>query len=882
MLETLLATKFYYPPVRNNLVARPRLGQQLAPGALRPFSLICAPAGYGKTTLVASGLAQAGKGARVAWLSLDEDDNDPVRFWVYVIAALRQVANGVGEQALTLLQSPQPIPHTALTFLINDVAVQPEPLVLVLDDYHVIQAQSIHEEMAFLLDHLPPPLRLVMTSRADPPLPLARLRVRGQLRELRAADLCFTLAEAADFLQAVMGLPLTPADVQALEARTEGWIAGLQLAALSMQGIDDQSGFIRAFSGSHRHLIDYLTEEVLARQPESIQQFLLQTAVLDRFCAPLCEAVLDTVDWRQQMEGQPPVSPFQSLLEFLDRANLFLIPLDAERRWYRYHHLFVDLLRFRASVALDETAQRRIHQRAAGWFARQQLWQEAIRHALAAGEVALAGRWIARQAATAVARGETDSLQAWLAALPAAQIQADPRLSLARAWVELFFDRPETAETWLQPVLDSAEALDAALLGEALAIRATLAFARLDAAQTIADTEKALALLPETQWPLRTMLSWHLAFIYRSLGETRRSLALYHQTIEMSRRGGNFLINLSARRELADILVGQGDLAAAQTMLNQLLTEAAAQGWMHLWPIPGVSLHLAEIAYEWNDLETAVTHLQTAISHPEAALIGFDAYGRALLARVYAAQGNSAAALETIQLAEQAVMQTTHAQRRALTLAQISRFWLAQGDATRAVAWLPDGRDLPQDPRHEVYARQQISHARYLLAIGDKPQAAQLVADLLPAAEASGRVRDAVELWLLRARLSDEVEGETAGRQALSLAEPAGLLRTFVDEGQPVASLLNRLSPTPYLNRISGAFARSESPPANRLLVEPLSERELEVLQLMAEGCSNREIAEKLVFTIATAKKHAEHIYDKLGVNSRTQAIARARELDLI
>lgn len=419
-------------------------------------------------------------------------------------------------------------------------------------------------------------------------------------------------------------------------------------------------------------------------------------------------------------------------------------------------------------------------------------------------------------------------------------------------------------------------------MGEALAIRATLAFARLEAAQTIADTEQALALLPETQLPLRTMLSWHLAFIYRSLGEMRRSLAIYHQTIEMSRRGGSFLINLSARRELGDLLMGQGDLSAAQTMLAQLLTEAESKGWAHLWPIAGVSIHLGEIAYGWNDLDTAVTHLQTAVSHPEAALIGFGAYGQALLARVYAAQSNPAAALETIQLAEQAVLQTTHAQRRALTLAQISRFWLAQGDVTRAAAWLPDGRDVPQDSRHEVHTRQQIAHAHYLLATGDKPQAAQLVASLLPATEASGRVRDAVELWLLQARLCDGVEGETAVRQALSLAESAGLLRMFLDEGQPAAALLNRLAPTPYLNRILSAFAQPESPPANRLLVEPLSERELEVLRLMAEGCSNREIAEKLIFTIATAKKHAEHIYGKLGINSRTQAIARARELDLI
>ncbi|MDX1400082.1 MAG: hypothetical protein R3204_16255, partial [Oceanospirillum sp.] len=378
-----------------------------------------------------------------------------------------------------------------------------------------------------------------------------------------------------------------------------------------------------------------------------------------------------------------------------------------------------DLLRFRTSQTLDKANIHLIHQRAAGWFSEQALWTEAIQHALNAEDLEMAGQLIARQAATAVTQGKTASLQAWLAALPSSQIKESPRLGLAQAWVDLFSGQPETAEKWLTPVLQSIESkmpVDTVVLGEALADRATLAFVRMEAEHIVADTEQALALLPETYLTLRTMLCWHLAFTYRTLGETQRSLTLYYQTIELSEKSGNFLIYVSARRELAEILIGQGKLAAAQTMLTQLLTEAENKGWILLWPISGVYIHLGEIAYEWNALATAVSYLQTAVTHPEAAQIGFDAYGQALLARVYAAQGNQVAAQETMQLAEHSVLQLTHPQRRALTLAQISRFWLAQGDAARAASWLPDGRDIPQDPRHEVYTRMQITQAHYLLA----------------------------------------------------------------------------------------------------------------------------------------------------------------------
>ncbi len=894
MLAEILTTKLKRPLLRPNLVLRPRLAQLLEQAGERPLTLICAPAGYGKTTVTISWLTAQATG-HVCWLSLDEGDNDPVRFWTYVMAALQTAVPGVGEQSLALLHSPQSPPFSlVLTFLINDLAALPAPLFLVLDDYHFMTNPSIHQSVTYLLDHLPAPVHLVITCRADPPLPLSRLRVRGQLAELREKDLRFTPEEIAQFMSHIFGLSLTAVQVEALAARTEGWIAGLQLAGLAVAGKVNVAAALQSFSGSHRHLVDYLTEEVLLRQPAAIQKFLQYTAVLDRFCAPLCEAILTGENWQPGPDEQLPIANLQSLLEYLERTNLFLIPLDDERRWYRYHHLFADLLRFRAAQTAGQDTQRQIHQRAAAWFADRQLWHEAIHHALAAGEWQMAGQLIGQQANTAVAHGELASLQTWLSKLPPAQMKADSRLSLAQAWVDLFGGRLESADLWLRPVIETlptAPAEDTGLLGEALAIRATLAFARQEAAATIADSEQALARLPEAQLPLRTLLSWHLAYTYRSIGETRRCLELYHQAIAMSRRGGNFLINLSARRELADLLMGQGDLVAAQTMLQQLLDEAAANGWEHLTAVAGAHIQLGEIFYEWNRLETAVSHLQTAVSLPQAPEMSLDAYGQALLAWVYAAQANSQAAAVAIQQAEQAVLQAIHPQRRALTLALISRFWLAQADVARAAAWLPDGRDIPPDPRHEVYARQQFAHACYLRAAHDPTQAAALASELLPAAQASGRARDAVALWLLQAQLNKGEAAETAVRQALALAEPAGLLRTLIDSGPTVGALLARLpeqadNVSPYLNRLLAAFAMPSTAttqsPANRLLLEPLSERELEVLRLMAEGYSNREIADKLVFTIATAKKHAEHIYGKLGVSSRTQAIARARDLDLI
>lgn len=887
MWETLLTTKLYRPPVRPDWVSRPRLLHHLQRTLTCPLTLICAPAGYGKTTLITTWLHHLTTASTApirpvwAWLSLDEADNDPVRFWVYVIAALRTACPDSGEKALTLLQSPQSTSISlVLTFLLNDLAALSTPLCLILDDYHLINNRTIHEGMSFWLDHLPPQVHLILTSRMDPPLPLARLRVRGQLNELRAADLRFTPEEAAAFLQEGHGLTLTGGDIQALESRTEGWVAGLQLAALALSASStQQTAFIAEFRGTHRHLVDYLTEEVLDRQPESVQQFLLHTALLERFCAPLCTALF---------APDSPAFPAETILEQLMRANLFLIPLDYEGRWYRYHHLFADLLRFRARQRLSPTTLNRIHRNAAAWFESNHLWREAIHQALAAEAPEMAGRIIGQQALSAVVRGETATLAEWLSALPPAQMQRDVRLGLAQAWVDLFGGQIDAAAYRLQAIIPHLQSVDdgeSLLLGEALAIRATLTMGSEQAEQSIADSEQALRLLPPAYLPLRSLITWHLAFTYRTIGAISQSLTAYRDAITLSGRGGNVLINLSARRELADLLWGQGDSQSAQAMVTQLLDEMAAQGLTELYPAYGGHLLIAEMAYEANQLDTALSHIQMALHLPPPPGMGLDAYGYALLAQVYGATRDGAAAEEAIRQAEQRLQQTLHPNRRTLTLARLTHFWLNQGQLTQASLWLPDGREVLAHPRNEFFLQQEIARARYYLLTQEPATVRPQVEALLTEAQACGRVRDQLCLHLLLAY--GQTDPTPHLRQALTLAEPLRLIRPFLDAGSQMGIWLSRLQgqadiPTAYLNQLLSALALADTLPANRLLVEPLSDRELEVLRLMAEGYANREIADKLIFTVATAKKHAEHIYGKLGVSSRTQAIARGRELGLI
>lgn len=551
MTELLLATKLYIPPARPEVVSRPRLIEQLAPGLHRKLTLISAPAGFGKTTLVSEWLA--GCGCPAAWLSLDEGDNDYSRFLVYLVAALQTIAPGVGSGVLAALQSVQPPPiESILTALLNDITTIPQDFVLVLDDYHLIDSQAVDHALTFLLDHHPPSMHLVITTREDPRLPLARLRARSQLTELRVTDLRFTTAEAAEFLNQVMALNLTAADVSALETRTEGWIAGLQLAALSMQGHQDTTGFIQSFTGSHTFVLDYLVEEVLERQPEPIQTFLLQTAILNRLTGTLCDAVTGQSDGRQT-------------LVHLERANLFLMPLDNERRWYRYHHLFADLLRQRLYQRVDSTAPgegvnlSELHSRASAWFEANGFEIEAFQHAAAANDIDTAERLMEGDGTPLHLRGVVTPVLNWLDSLPAAVLDGRPSLWVAYASALMLSgqsfsgieDKLQAAEAALHNAEPDSRTQD--LLGHIAAIRATLGIPHNDVETMMTQSRRALELLDPDNHTIRIGAAWTLGYAAQLQGDRAAARQAYADIIAIGRASGDSIYTIAAIISLAQV-----------------------------------------------------------------------------------------------------------------------------------------------------------------------------------------------------------------------------------------------------------------------------------------------------------------------------------------
>jgi len=906
--DALLTTKLSVPRTRAPILPRPRLLARLDDGARAALTLVCAPAGYGKTTLLVE-WSRRGDWPP-AWVSLDAHDNDAGRFWGYVCTALERLQPGVGAEALALLRSPQPPPiESILTVLINGLATLPRAGVLVLDDYHLIEDHAIHAALAFLLAHLPPRLRLVIAGRADPPLPLARLRVRGQLTEVRAADLRCTPEETAAFLRDVMGLALAAGDVAALEERTEGWIAALQLAALSVRGRADGPAFVAAFTGSHRHVVDYLADEVLARQPDDTHTFLLRTAILDRLCGALCDAVTGRGDGL-------------AMLESLERANLLLVPLDDERRWYRYHHLFADVLRQRLRRA-DPTGVPELHRRAAAWYERECWVTEAIGHALAAGDTAWAVRLAEEHVETAVLRSEIAAVRHWLALLSGDVVQPRPRLCIAAAVVALVGHDLEAVEPWLR---DAARALDmgdgdeaSAALGPSyevgkpaeglfadlplaiVVIRGTLARLRGDAARAIAFARQALARAPDTGY-LRGVAAWDLGLAYwmrgdlaaadRALGELGARVtpagpveALYAPLLNLYYQGR--------------VQIAQGRLPAAAATYRRAQHLGAPEG-RPLLPAAGwAEVGLGEVLREWDDLDGATRHLRAGLDL--GARVGDAAplaQGYVALARVRQAQGDAAGALDAIETARQLAPDADVIHLFNPVEAQRARLWLLQGDVAAAARWVRE-RGLREDDALS-YAREaaHVVLARVLLAQGAPRDARALLDRLCMQAEAGGRMGSAIETLALRA-LAEAACGDLAAAlatlgRALALAEPEGYLRLFVDEGPAMAVLLRRaaaegLSPA-YARRLLAAAASPGSPaPASSTrpamahsLPEPLTPREREVLELLAAGARNGEIAARLYVTLNTVKKHVGHIFGKLGVGNRTEAVARARALGLI
>lgn len=887
----LLQTKLYTPRLRPEWVSRPRLVERLNAGLSRKLTLISAPAGYGKTTLLSEWAANCA--CTVAWLSLEDDDNDPTRFLTYLVAALQTVDAEIGLGILDALQSRQPPPmHKALTTLINQAATTGENAALVLDDYHFVSAQAVHDLLTFLLDHLPSNLHLVIATRSDPPLPLARLRGRAELVELRQNDLRFTPAQAAEFLNQVMRLELSPRDVERLAARTDGWIAGLQMAAVSVQGRDDASSFIQSFTGSNRYILDYLMEEVLERQPPGVQEFLLRTSILERMTAPLCDAILG--------DGVSEGESSQGMLEHLERANLFLAPLDDERCWYRYHHLFADLLRQRLEQTHPRLAHL-LHRRASAWCEQNGLAAEAIDHALAADDPERAANLVEKTVEVIMLRSEVATFHNWMQALPEEIVHARPILCVYQAMAQLLSAHSlETAEAHLQ--IAETSTMAGAIAGEVLTMRGLIAAYQGKGALSIDLGKRALELLPEGNLFFRSLVAGYLGLNQLYSGDLPLARQALEQALAASQRAGNITNTVLALIHLAEISLMQGlfrDGAAIYERALRLATTEQGQ----LRPIAGLALlGLGRIALELNDLATAEKQILEGIDlvlrwGEVGAINGYIA-----LARIRQIQGDAQAARQAIQTARQIAARFDAMQMddRYVALSE-ANLNVALGDLEAAARWAA-ARGLDEKVRINELAEvlDCLIWLKVLIAQGEFDKAWRVSAKLLEVTQETGTVIYS-QIILIHQAVALQAQGDleaalAALEKALSMAAPEGLMRSFLDEGPAMARLLYQAAARGvapgFTGRLLAAFElESEDQRAAgtvtaasdlQALIEPLSEREGEVLQLIAQGLSNREIAQKLYLSISTVKAHTYNIYNKLGVHSRTQAVAKARALGIL
>ena len=911
--EGLLATKLYLPRTPPGFIPRPRLVQRLEDGLAREVVIACAPAGFGKTALLAD-WSQRG-GHLVAWLSLDIGDNDPVRFWRHAAAALDRVRPGIAERVAPLLTQPAPASFEGLvSALINELAAEPDELLLVFDDYHLVDAQQVHASVTFLLEHLPPGLHLVLASRSDPPLPVARLRATGRLTELRASELRFTVEEAAALLRDALGADLPEDAVSALAARTEGWAAGLQLAALSLQGQPDATALVASFSGSHRYVLDYLTKEVLERQPAPVREFLLETSVLERLCGALCDAVTGRTDG-------------QAMLEMIEGANLFLVPLDEVRGWWRYHHLFADLLRTRLNQQQPHHRVLELHRKAAAWCEKHGMADDAVRHVLAAGDAAWAARLIEQNADALHLRSEGATLQRWLAAMPAESAGSWPRLSLVQARLALLSGRVEPVEDLLdaaerawaggpaapdrpyEPSVGRAASVFTNVPAMIAAGRAFLAELRGDAESTIAFASQALAELGEEDWMLQSLARGHMAIAEWLRGRLPEAERAFVSGITRWTAAGESALVAWACHHLGQIQRARAGLDAALGTYLQTLEIAAPPSSPALPAAGAAYVGIAEVAYQRDELDSALRRVTDAI--PLCRRLTYTqplANGLATLAWIRQATGDFAGALDAIAEAETVAPSPEVADLLNPVRAQRARLLLAQGDLAAAVRWTEE-RGLQADdevsyPREPAY----LVLARLLLATRAADRAIPLLARLNADAAAHGRTGSVIEIQALSALAmaanGDQTSAITTLAEALKLAWPQGYIRVFTDEGPAMGALLGRLIatqprwlpvvgavPMDYVGRLARAFrpdvigrhpTAASSLAVGTDLVMALSERERQVLELLAVGKQNQEIADELYITRDTVKKHITHIFDKLGVANRTQATIRARDLGLL
>ncbi|MEM7535152.1 MAG: LuxR C-terminal-related transcriptional regulator [Chloroflexota bacterium] len=924
MSTPILTTKLYIPTTRTRFVARPRLIEQLAAKREGKLTLISASAGFGKTTLVSEWIAVCQQPA--AWYSLDDGDNDLTRFLTYLVAASRTVDPTIGADVLALLQSPQSSPiQTILTTYLNAITTLSNSLMLVLDDYHVIHADAIHQALAFLLDHLPPQMHIVITTREDPPLPLPRLRARGQLAELRAPDLCFTAHEATQFFSEVMGLALSTDQVIALSTHTEGWIAGLQLAAISIQGRTATASqtFIQTFTGSHQFIFDYLIEEVLQHQPDPIRDFLLQTSILDRLHGTLCDAVTGQDDGK-------------SMLVHLERSNLFVVPLDDQRQWYRYHHLFADVLQTRLHEE-QPAAVSRLHRSASNWYAQNDLPMDAVHHALATQDFAWASDLI-ELARPSIEKGYRDTIfRSWVEALPAELVYTRPVLNLGYVFALLEAGelaeveaRLQVIEGWLDAVQEThgmdwhkvrANPLHGMIVvdeAQFQALPASLSTARTYytlAVGTLSDTVKyaqqALDHFPEGDYVRRGQVSGLLALAHWGHGNLNAALEAIAMAADYTEKAGSLLDIIGGAFVVADIHITLGQLNEAIRAYERAIQIVADHDEVIVLGIDNVYSGLSDLHREQGDFAAATEALAISkrLGEPRAERIW---HYRWLIAQAKLQQsvGNLDESLDRFNQAERLYIRNPMPDVQPLA-AMKTRIWLKQGKLADALNWAQERGLAVDSSLSYLQEYEHITLARVLLAqYQDDPteslmqQIHHLLSRLLQAAEAGHRIGSVIEILILQAlahHAQDSLPAALAPlERALSLAEPEGYVRTFVDEGPPLSQLLQNLiaryfMPN-YTNKLLAALETEKestdtTPPISPSphlptslspLIEPLSQRELDVLRLFKTELSGPEIARELVIALSTVRTHTKRIYGKLSVNNRRAAVRRAEELGLI
>lgn len=872
MTIPVLQTKLHIPVAQPQIVLRARLIERLNQPFRCKLTLISAPAGFGKTTLVSEWLATYQY--PVSWIALDKDDGQTTRFLTYLVYGIRKINPAIGTGILDLLQSPQtPAPEVVLTALLNEIAENSDEFVLVLDDYHLAADASIDHVLAFLLEHLPRQMHLIVITREDPDFALARLRSHGQLNELRTSDLRFTASEAREFLNHQMGLKLSEADIQSLTTRTEGWIAGLQLAAISMQGKADASAFVQSFTGTHRFVMDYLLEEVLEQQTPTLKTFLLYTSILERFCGDLCDALIPGM----HQSGQ-------DMLEQLEKANLFLVPLDDERGWYRYHHLFTDLLRQRLGrlpTSADAVSINALHGRASEWYETHGYEIDAFQHAVQAHDIDRAEHLIAGNGMPLHFRGAGPIIMSWLSSLPNTVLEQRPYLWVTYAMVMTFSGQPlqdvhhklEAAETILQTYPQDELTRD--LIGQIAAIRAMLAIPHNRAGIIEQQSRRALEFLHPDNLPVRTNSAWTLAYAYQAQGKHQAASQAYTEVIRISEASGNMMTKHAALLGLGGVQEAQNQLYLAAETLFDAIRSAGDPS------MPGLcTAHwsLAKIYYEWNDLDIAQRHAQESIRLGQMLeTVEIAATAGIVLARVLFAQGKLDEAINSLQDAEAFLHQHHFPETMSEVAAEQVRIALHRGDH-RAALDLAEHYDVP------------FSRVRVHLAQEHFSTALEKLARLRSQAEQNDRVGELLKLRALEVvalHLDDKMERAIdVLEKVLLLAEPGGFIRLFLDEGLPMKQVLSaalkRGMMPDYIRKILAAFDTEESLPPPPALTDPLSERELEILKLVAEGFSNQEISERLFLALDTIKGNNRRIFAKLQVQRRTEAVARARELGLI